>query len=119
MEKTERMEEQDDDYHTWCVGDVCECLDMAGAPLKSLGFSDLAGRLTPLVPGMWFKVKLEAVEFVWPGFTEGTHPLVICKVNYVGVDASVKAGEWVAASRLRAPMASRNDSNVLWKGWQV
>jgi len=113
-------EEARDDYHIWHVGDVCECLDMVGAPLRSIGMAELPGRLTPQQPhGLYFKVRLEAVEFVWPGFTETTFPLVICKVVYVGIDPSVKPSEWVPASRLRTAMAAPNFGNPLWKGWQV
>jgi hypothetical protein len=100
------------------VGDVCECLDMVGVPTKSLGRKQ-SGQLRPLLPGVYFKVRLEAVEFVWPGFTSETFPLIIAKVRYVGIDPLVKPPEWVASTRLRASKAARNVSNPAWRGWQV
>ena len=112
-------EEARDDYHVWHVGDVCECMDMVGAPLRSIGMPELPGRLAPQHHGLYFKVRLEAVEFVWPGFTESTFPLVICKVVYVGIDPAIKPSEWVAASRLRPAMAAPNFANPIWQGWQV
>ncbi len=32
--------------------------DMVGVPLKSIGLPDIAGRLTPLTPGLYFKVSI-------------------------------------------------------------
>ena len=103
---------------------------MVGAPLKSIGMHEISGHLTPLSPGLYFMVRLDQVEYVWPGFTEGTFPLVICKVSYVGIDRWVKPGlkdrdgewvpgEWVASSRLRPAMAAPNLANPAWKGWEV
>ena len=87
MAETRRCYEYDDaeaveeeGAREWKVGDVCECLDVVGAPLASLGRTELGGKLVPKKPGMYFKVRLDAVENVWPGFTSDDFPLVICKV---------------------------------------
>ena len=39
---------------------MCEqqCRDMLGAPLKSLGLTDISGHLTPLAPGVYFRCLL-------------------------------------------------------------
>ena len=77
----EEEEGEVDDYIEWKAGDVCECLDIVGAPLATLGLIDLGGKLVPKEPGMYWKVRVDAVEHVWPGFTEDTHPLIVCKVT--------------------------------------
>ena len=35
---------------------------MLGAPLKSLGLTDISGHLTPLAPGVYFMVRLDQVR---------------------------------------------------------
>jgi hypothetical protein len=89
-EKEEEEEEvvEEELVREWKVGDVCECLDVVGAPLASLGRTELGGKLVPKKPGMYFKVRLDAVENVWPGFTSDDFPLVICKVTVASRRAS-------------------------------
>jgi len=79
-EEEEEQVVEEEGVREWKVGDVCECLDVVGAPLASLGRTELGGKLVPKKPGMYFKVRLDAVENVWPGFTSDDFPLVICKV---------------------------------------
>lgn len=52
---------------TWTAGDIGECCTMHGVPMASLGMDDIAGSLTGLPPGVWFKVRVDEVEHVWPG----------------------------------------------------
>jgi hypothetical protein len=104
IRESEVVEEDEQEYIEWKVGDVCECQDMVGASMATLGRPELSGKLVPQRVPLYFKVRIDEVEYVWPGFTESNFPLVICRVTYVGCDHE-KPSEWVPSSRLRSVRA--------------
>lgn len=99
-EEEEELVVEVEEEQQWKIGDVCECEDTLGASMVALGMPEFPGKLVPKPPGMYWRVKIDQVEHVWPGFTEENFPLVVCKVSYIGCGTE-KHQEWVQASRLR------------------